>query len=95
MEKKDLTYAQAAGIGFIVSIGVSLIPFFLAPDLYFKYALYTFMAAALPLSIIGALIGKFISKTQAGIWLGALLGIILAFLWFITIWSGLVFDYSG
>jgi hypothetical protein len=92
MEKKVLTYGQAIGIGCVIFIGVSLVAFLLAPDVYFMYALYTFMAAALPLSIIGALIGKFISKTQTGIWLGALLGIILAFLWFISIVSGLVFD---
>jgi hypothetical protein len=92
MEKKDLTYGQAAGIGFIVFIGVSLIASLLSPDPYFGMALFTFMAAALPLSIIGALIAKFISKTQVVIWFGALLGIILAFLWFISIVSSLAFD---
>jgi hypothetical protein len=80
MVEKELTSWTAVGTGFLLSVGVSLVLLLILPGAgYFAPFVFTFIKAAFPLGIIGALIGKYSSETRIGILLGAALMIFLGF----------------
>jgi hypothetical protein len=92
MKEKHLTNWGAIGIGCIVFIGASILMFLLPVSVYFLYVINIFIMAVLPLSIIGALTGKYFSKTRTHVWIGAVLGAILGLWLFFSIASNMALD---
>lgn len=85
-------WVQTIGIGCIVPLVAYILGFVFAPDVYFRYTFFIFLLMAVPFSITGALIGKRILKNQLSVWLGALLGTIMAFRVYLGVVSQLVLD---
>jgi hypothetical protein len=81
MKDKELTSVEAVVVGFIVFAIVYVATYFLPPLIVISFLIGT----SLPLSIIGALAGRYLSKSHAGVWVGAILGVILAFGLFILV----------
>jgi len=90
MEEKQLTNEVALRIGCLVYICVSLVVagliFSLEYGIYLIPFLIAYIILAFPLSLIGALIGKYFVKSRKGIWLGAML---MAFLGFCLLYVNL------
>jgi hypothetical protein len=79
MEENDFTNWQAIGIGCLVAIGASVLVFLMGFSVYFLPFMEMFVAIAFPLSIIGAMIGRYISRTWIASLLGAMVVVILEF----------------
>lgn len=91
MKEKHLTNGEAVGIGCIVSIGAFTVALVLF-GWYMNFVFQIFIRTAFPLIIIGAFIGKYLTSTRVGTWLGAALGAILGYWWFFSIASKLTPD---
>jgi hypothetical protein len=92
MAKKDLTNWQAIGIGGLVAISASLIIWRMPFSVYFLPFVQKFTVGAFPLSILGALVGKYIWKDWSGSLFGAVLLVMLEFWLISTIASMLPLD---
>ena len=92
MAEKHLTNKKAVSIGCLVFISIFVIMLLLPVSIYFFYVLHIFIMAVLPLSIIGALTGKYLLKTPKTIWLGAVLGAVLGLWLFYSITSNMALD---
>ena len=79
MAEKDLTNWQAVGIGCLVAIGASVLVFLLPFSVYFLQFMIRFVTFAFPLSIIGAVIGRYISRSRLGSFVGAVLVVVVEF----------------
>jgi hypothetical protein len=78
MEQNHLPYGSAIVIGFLFSVGVSLVLWLIVPGSgYFYPFVLAAIKAAFPLGIIGGLIGMYFSETRAGSLLGAAIMVFL------------------
>ncbi len=84
MSPKSLTNWQAVGIGALVAIGASVIVL-MSFSVYFLPFIEKFILVVFPLSIIGALAGKYLSKIWVGSLLGAVVVVIVEFFWIFSI----------
>ena len=82
MKEKQISNRETIGIGCLVSVGVLVMGLLmLSASGYFFFCVILYMVAAFPLSVAGAVIGKILTKTQLGIWAGALLVVSLGYAW--------------
>ena len=85
MAEKQISNRETLGIGCMVSLGVLALGLLTLPGSgYFFPCVIFYILAALPLSLVGAVLGKILTKTQMGIWIGALVGVSLGFAWILS-----------
>lgn len=78
MVEKFLVMLEAFTIGLLISIGaLAVVLVVFGP--YFLFVIFAYLLTVFPLTIIGALIGKFFTKNHLGTFLGAALGVLLGY----------------
>jgi hypothetical protein len=79
VDEKNITTEEAARIGCMVSLGSFAIIFLLSVWIFWIYpVIYIF--TGIPIIMMGALTGKYFTKTQEGAWVGTWIGMVLG-LW--------------
>lgn len=82
MEETQISNRETVRIGCLVSVGVLIIGLLMLPASgYFFLCVIVYIISAFPLSLVGALIGKLLTKTQLGVWIGALVVVSLGCAW--------------
>jgi cytochrome c biogenesis protein CcdA len=82
MKHSQLTNWEAIKIGLVFSAGIALLLFMIHPAiLHIKIFAMNAPITLLLFGIAGAFIGKFLSKSRQGTWLGAGVMILLLGLW--------------
>ena len=93
MKQMQLTNWEAVKIGFFFSAGVAFLLLMIWPaSRYFTVFAVPSTIMVFPPSIIGALVGKFLSKTRQGAWLGAAITIFLFGWWLYIIAANVPLD---
>ena len=93
MNQRELTNWEAAKIGALLSAGVAFLFLIIWPaSRQFTIFGTNAVIVVLALGIAGALLGKFLSKTRKGAWLGATITILGLFSWLYRIASNLPLD---
>ena len=93
MKQIQSTNWEAAKIGLLLSAGVSFLFLVICSDSWHFtiFRVNAIFVVAL-FGIAGALVGRFLSKTRKGIWLGAGIALVLLFWWLYTIASNAQLD---
>ena len=93
MKQRQLTNWEAAKIGLLLSASVAFLFLIIRPDSrYFTIFSVNAMIVVILFSIIGALAGRFLSRTWKGAWLGTGITLFLLFWWLYTIASNVPLD---
>ena len=93
MKQIQLTNWEAAKIGLLLSAGVGCLLLIIWPaSRDFTVFGVPSLIMVFPLSIIGGLVGKFLSRTRQGVWISAAIMIFLWWWWIYTIVSNLPLD---
>ena len=93
MKQIQLASWDATKIGLLLSAGITFLFLIVHPDsLHFTiFGVNAIIIVAL-FGIVGALVGRFLSRNQKGAWLGAGLTLVLLFWWLYTIASNAQLD---
>jgi len=79
---KQVSYVATIGIGCLFPVGIILIGLLVLPvSGYFFPCVITGIILAIPLSLLGALLGKILTNTGMGAWMGALVIVFLGIVW--------------
>ena len=93
---KQLSYLVTIGIGCLFPVGIIVIGLVLLPllpgSVYFLPCVVIGFLMAIPLSLLGALLGKILTKTGMGAWMGALVIVFLGIVWLSSNYSFCVFS---
>jgi VIT1/CCC1 family predicted Fe2+/Mn2+ transporter len=91
--EQQLTNWEAAGMGVLLAVGAALLLLMILPASGY-FALFVILALILgfPLGITGALLGKLLTKTRNGTWLGAAIMIVLGCWWINSVAARLPLD---
>jgi hypothetical protein len=93
MKQRQLTNWEAAKIGLLLSAGVAFLFVIIWPaSRGFTIFGTSAVIVVLAFGIAGALLGKFLSRTRKGAWLGATITIFVLFLWLYRIASNVPLD---
>ncbi len=93
MKQIQLTNWEAAKIGLILSAAVSFLFLIIRPDSW-RFTIFSVNAIIVValFGIVGALVGRVLSKTRKGTWLGAGGTLVLLFWWLYAIASNVLLD---
>jgi hypothetical protein len=93
MKQIQLASWDATKIGLLLSAGISFLFLIVRPDsLHFTIFGVNAIIIVTLFGIVGALVGRFLSRTRKGSWLGAGLTLVLLFWWLYTIASNAQLD---
>ena len=93
MKQGQLTDWGATQIGLLLSAGVAILSSIIQPDSWhFTIFGVNAMIIVFLFGITGALVGRLLSKTRKGAWLGAGITLFLLFWWLYTIASDVPLD---
>jgi len=93
MKQMQLTNWDATKIGLLLSAGVTFLFLIVRPDSWnFTIFGVNAMIIVALFGIIGSLVGRVLSKTWKGTWLGAGITLVLLFWWLYTIASNVPLD---
>ena len=82
MTAKQISNLEAIGIECLVFVCVLVMGLLmLSASGYFFFCVILYIVAALPLSVVGALLGKMLTQMRLGIWAGAWVVVILGYAW--------------
>ena len=82
MEKNQISNLETVGIGCLVHVCVLALGLLILPASgYFFFCVIRYIILAFPLSVGGAFIGKMLTDLRMGVWLGAMVVLILGFAW--------------
>lgn len=93
MDEKELTYREASEISilvFVISAGIQFIF-----NRYLSFMILFFIGLTFILTMFGALLGKFLTTSRTGVWVGAIIGTILGHLVGLFFWRMILFLLSS